>query len=94
MNKITLIIQIGNSDDKLTQKEWADFCNNINFTVLKFGDVHFTGGSKWDAQWQNACWIFNAYKEDIPDIKSLLKMDRERYRQDSIALTIGETQFI
>jgi hypothetical protein len=33
---ITYTLQIGNSDDKLTQKEWSEFVEAVNDLVKKF----------------------------------------------------------
>lgn len=92
----TIIIQIGNSDDKLTQKEWSAYVKKIERAIIKHAsEVHFSGFSVGDAPWQNAAWVF------VPDPEGFTKYLPERlreirteYRQDSIAWTEGETQFI
>lgn len=38
----TATIQIGNSDDKLTQSEWSDFVSAIKDAVQRFSErIHF-----------------------------------------------------
>jgi len=52
----TVVIQIGNSDDKLTQLEWAKFVNDIKHLVNNHAkEVHFFGGSSNWENWQNTC---------------------------------------
>ena len=104
---ITAYVSIGNSDDKLTQKEWAKFfaktrilMNSNNFTV--HGEWH----SLPQAQWQNACWCVE-YDEDLRlvnkegdvvtlgdhFIRRLMELAAE-FRQDSIAWAKADTAFI
>lgn len=103
---MTITIQIGNSDDKLTQKEWSFFVTDLRQFVNGWAEqVHFFGFSTPDAQWQNACVVLNLrdWKRDGWDsldqqitagmysgLRDLLK----RYKQDSIAFTSGDTTFV
>ena len=54
----TVTIQIGNSDDKLTQKEWSSFVAWIEYDLKSMIGVefHFSGGSAnhtpWDRDWE------------------------------------------
>lgn len=91
----TAVIQIGNSDDKLTQGEWSQFCGEVAGMVGRLSEeIHFAGASLGTQPWQNACWVFTPR----PRVGS--KIDRELtelakvYRQDSIALTVGVTEFV
>lgn len=93
---MTLTIQIGNSDDKLTQPEWSDFVNEIRKIIESVVDeIHFHGFSPADAKWQNACWVV-AYDEltDVDGMLHRIKNCRGAYKQDSVAVTTGETKFI
>jgi len=92
MNVVTL--QIGNSDDKLTQNLWHHFVGEtstaINTLALR---VHFFGGpNNWEP-WQNAAWVFEI-GDNAPALKRRLQEIREAYRQDSVAWTEGETLFV
>jgi len=91
----TATIQIGNTDDKLTQVEWSDFCEEvrllIGFYALK---IHFQGGSDWDTPWQNACWVCEIDGGPTEQLENLLMNCREKYQQDSVAVTYGETVFV
>lgn len=92
---ITIVVQIGNSDNKLSQQSWAEFCTSISLVLQgRVKETHFSGGSTFDAPWQNACWVAVVEKEKLSDIKHRLRISREGYCQDSIALTVGETEFI
>lgn len=86
----TVYLTIGNSDDKLTQAEWAKFIGDVNTSMilakLDGGVVQFAGHSFPDAPWQNALWCVQ-----LPDataagaLKTQLAYLAHRYRQDSIA---------
>jgi len=91
----TIIIQIGNTDDKLTQVEWSAFCRGVQAAVNGHADkTHFAGGSDYCMPWQNACWVIEA----IPVMADLLRDEivkiRTEFRQDSVAWTEGETAFV
>lgn len=90
-----LIIQIGNSDNKLTQREWSSFCKEIDSIVSNTIPVHFSGHSLPDKPWQNACWVGEYTDEDdIQKMLNRIKLCRESYRQDSVAVTFGKTKLI
>lgn len=92
---MTITLQIGNSDDKLTQKEWSQFVaavdNEVNAAARQ---IHFTGTSAGHSQWQNACWVFELDASCRPALRAALQLHRITFRQDSIAWTEGETTFI
>lgn len=92
----TGVIQIGNSDDKLSQTDWAQFILDITLIVSRYRiHQHFNGFSAAESPWQNACWVI-----DIPDDRHLEMLHVEmgtiaqKYKQKSIALTVGDTEFI
>lgn len=92
---LTGIVQIGNSDNKLTQQEWAAFVETTNTYVKCCSKtIHFSGGSPSHEAWQNHCWVVELKNNDVANLKHFLNQVRIQYRQDSIAFTIGETQFI
>ena len=89
----TVIVQIGNSDNKLTQEEWSRYVADVKYFIsVNVHKIHFCGGSSWDSIWQNACWVFEI--EDDTQLKFVLTKCREQWRQDSVAYTVGETSFI
>lgn len=92
---VTTVIQIGNSDDKLTQAQWAHFFKRVDNAVKsRASQIHFSGASHPSAEWQNAAWIFEI--EETPSLRLYddLKVFCEMFSQDSIAWTEGKTIFI
>jgi len=92
----TVTIQIGNSDDKLTQKEYSRYIEIVSEHIKKWEKTrHFFGFSSPDAEWQNTCWVI-----EIPDLslKFLLKELKDSkwsFKQDSIAVSVSDkTDFI
>lgn len=91
----TVTIQIGNSDNKLSQKEWSSFVACVyDLLRLSAWEIHFAGTSNPTAPWQNACWVFDIDEEDFFGLKQELRSIAHQYNQDSIAWTVGETEFI
>lgn len=92
----TICVQIGNSDDKLTQKEWSAFTLSVDAKITgRRCKIHFSGSSGGRSPWQNYCIVFacdnllvvSEIKEDMLGLK-------ERFNQDLIAWLEGETEFI
>lgn len=92
----TITIQIGNSDDKLTQKEWARFWADINHEIVLCagGKIHFCGLSPSQQPWQNGCWVVEIDGSQALALRDSLKRVREEHKQDSIAWTEGDTAFV
>lgn len=89
----TITIQIGNSDDKLKQSEWSKFISETASIIYHMSkEVHFFGTSPGISKWQNACWVIEY--DDVRPLFERLSSLKERYGQDSIAVTIGKTEFI
>ncbi len=95
---MTIILQIGNSDDKLTQREWHSFTTQLLSIVRYLGGgpnnstVHFAGCSASNAPWQNYCIV--AVVNSLDDLEDRLADLARQFKQDSIALTVGETRMI
>jgi nitrate/TMAO reductase-like tetraheme cytochrome c subunit len=95
MNEKTVVIQIGNSDDKLSQREWKDFCNYIHKLVEEYSNqIHFSAPSVGWADWQNCAWVFTMSNKNIRSLKINLEDVRIMFRQDSIAWTEGKTELL
>ncbi len=91
----TVTVQIGNSDDKLTQERWAKFNGFVNYAIARRAHkIHFSGHSNSVAPWQNSAWVFEIEKERADMLLHDLATLCEMFSQDSIAWTEGETQFI
>lgn len=90
----TVTIQIGNTDDKLSQLKWSEFIRSVD-VFLSIVKVHFRGFSSGNESWQNACWVFEVeYEDDYIAVKKNISRLAVQYKQDSIAWTEGETEFI
>lgn len=91
----TIVLQIGNSDDKLSQQLWSAFVSDVEDLVRDYAsEVHFTGFSSPAAKWQNAAWVFTADEDQIAVMKTGLVEIRKAYNQDSVAWTTGDTYFL
>lgn len=95
-------ISIGNSDDKLTQKEWAHFIADVEDDIQgSIARIHGSWLSASDVPWQNACWCieldetaFN-FKIQVQRLKGNLRSHAQAYRQDSIAWAeVRETELL
>lgn len=91
----TITVQIGNSDDKLTQVQWSAFFNATENIIHKYAtEVHFTGASvSWSA-YQNACFVCVCADYMTDELKKALSIEGKRFSQDSIAYSEGATEFI
>lgn len=95
MGQKTVCVQIGNSDDKLTQKEWHNFVLRINDILYQHeGERHFFGGPATWQLWQNTCWVSVVSEEKLGSLLEHLEGAKAEYSQDSIAVLIGDTQFV
>ena len=101
----TVVIQIGNSDDKLKQWEWAEFHNMVgavieHYVESRLAEIHFAGASHGTESWQDAAWVITVVaghgtvQDTIDALRRRLIEVRAQYRQESIAFTVGETTFI
>ncbi len=91
----TATIQIGNSDDKLLQHQWSHFCDRVGDTVRRYAsEIHFRGFAPSDAPWQNAAWVIAIDEDALARLRAELSVDALGFRQDSIALTVGDTEFV
>lgn len=91
----TVTIQIGNSDDKLTQRKWSNYCRDVEANLIRWSArIHFNGCSLGSQPWQNACWVFEIADKHVEGIRVGMAEIRADYGQESIAWTEGETAFI
>ena len=89
---IDVCIQIGNSDNKLLQDEWSNYCKMVLYLSECYGTVHFSGGSAIDAPWQNYCVCL--YTEEPLLLKGEIEHCRKIFRQDSVAWLQGHVEFV
>ena len=91
----TFTIQIGNSDDKLTQLRWSLFYQSVQELLgVMCESMHFSGTSDTAARWQNAAWVIACNEGEAAVIRRELAFIAAEFEQGSIAWTEGETEFI
>lgn len=91
----TITVQIGNSDDKLTQKDWSEFVVELGLAIKhETSQIHFFGSSDSCAPWQNAAWVFEVEEGNVGVLGRKIAYIRSKYEQDSVAWTEGKTSFI
>lgn len=85
----TVYISIGNSDDKLTQKEWRRFAQETEGLLDRFSaQRHGTWFSRPDSVWQNMCTCAVLEDEDVRYVRDELSLIAKAWRQDSIAMAV------
>lgn len=91
----TVHAAIGNSDDRLTQAEWADYTAAFVVLVREHADHVF---GEWYShplsRHQNACMGFAVDEPATGQLRIALTDLRRRYRQDSIAWAAATTEFL
>lgn len=85
---------IGNSDDKLGQREWAAFVTEVRELVKSFGIMFGEWHSQPADSWQNACFCVAVGEQREGHLKVLLRELAARYRQDSISWVTGDTEHL
>ena len=91
----TFYTSIGNSDDKLSQREWSAFTVQLVAAIRRRGSVHGIWYSSPNSEYQNACVCFEVDEGPaVEEITVALAQLAETYRQDSIALATAETRFV
>ena len=85
--KHEILVEIGNSDDKLTQSDWSKFVERTNSLIARHSEtIYFYGSSSTIAPWQNAAWHFSVADWDtVCTLREGLDYLRFFYKQDSIA---------
>jgi hypothetical protein len=93
---MNVVVSIGNTDNKLTQKEWSDFVAEVNEEIERREvQVHFFGGSPNWTPWQNVAWILEI--NDVALAQRFLgevQRIRAKYRQDSAWVLVGKGEMV
>ncbi len=88
-------ILIGNTDNRLIQQEWASFVDDVRRCVERHAlEVHFSGTSPGDSRRQNACFVASMESSAQEPLSKQLESLRVKYRQEGIAMVVGQTQYI
>ena len=98
----SIYVTIGNSDDRLTQAEWADYRASTDIVIREA--VEWTGGTVHGAwvspsaePFQNACWCFTLADPTpavLLGLRVRLRLTAEKFRQESIAWAEAEVEFL
>jgi hypothetical protein len=91
----TVHVSIGNSDDKLSQREWSEFARYFDITMrMHCEKIHGEWYSLPNSPWQNACLVGEIHSDRMESLRSELSALRETYGQDAVAWLAGTTEFI
>ncbi len=92
---VTVSILIGNTDNRLTQKEWSKFVEALRVAIEPDSATqHFFGTPPNYAPQQNACWVIEIEDQHIESLKRSVTDVRERFKQESAAMLFGHTEFV
>lgn len=102
MSVAVVYISIGNSDDKLSQRDWALFYRRVALAVQEaaaapLGALHGQWVSEPASAFQNACWALQLPVDTgaIRELRERLARLAADFLQDSIAWAVApETEFI
>ena len=85
-----IALAIENSDNRLPPTEWHNFVQQMH-SIMEMNTVkiHFFGES-----WQSTAWIAELEEGRLEGIQAAITKVRERYKQDSAMVMIGEARFI
>lgn len=89
----TIYISIGNSDDKLSQKEWSEFVKDLD-DICSIFERHGAWSSQSWSPYQNACICVEVPNNAVRELRNSLRGLAVRHRQDSIAMAIAETELV
>lgn len=87
-----VFVSIGNSDNKLTQAEWNQYCLEVE-TYCDHLSTRFYAKcySLSNAPFQNAVFSMECPATTISSLRSCLSMAANKYRQDSIAMNVCDS---
>lgn len=102
MGTTAIVIAIGNSDDKISQREWSElwalFHDEIAGLARYAGvDLHGVWHSAPNSRYQNASWSISIDDDMLVHTRSLKTVLQEflwRYEQDTMAWTTGRTELV
>lgn len=97
----TVHVAIGNSDDRLTQADWAAFYQQTDLAIrhiVEDGSERRLYGawvSPSTEPFQNACWAFERPDAERAQLlRDILTTIAGEFRQDSVAWTEGVPEFL
>lgn len=91
----TAYVSIGNSDDKLSQADWAEFHAAVDAVIRRVAEVHGAWVSPSTDPWQNACWCIDVTGVSTTWLRNRLVNFALAYQQESIAWAeVQQTEFL
>lgn len=88
-------VVIGNSDNKLTQHEWANFITQVtNVVASRSQEVHSIAHTRPDSIYQTAVFVFAVEKANLEPLRKDLATAARHYRQESITLMVAKPEFV
>lgn len=96
MSALTVHVAIGNSDNKLTQRQWFNFHHDTNAAIAAAAiEIYGAWVSPSASPYQNAGWAFRAIDDNYRErLRGWLSELAEQYEQDSIAWNESVTEHI
>lgn len=93
---MTIHVAIGNSDDRLPQREWSQYWEEVESWV---DSVAITKYGAWlsapMSRYQNACWAFDLHHFVDPEMaRSRLSVIAKQYGQESVSWNESVTRFV
>lgn len=92
----TYYISIGNSDDKLSQAEWARYIHELVDEIVPQFSTRCYG--VWfclpDSKYQNMCVAIEIPDTNLVPLRLRLSALCQSFRQDEIALARAEVEFV
>jgi len=92
---MNVLVEIGNTDNGLTQQEWGNFCEDvITAIVIRSEQIYSSLYSLSPAKWQNAGFHFKVTELEAMKLQTELLAIKSKYHQQSIAWSRTETTFL
>jgi hypothetical protein len=90
-----VFVSIDNSDDRLPQIQWSNFCVSVRSVIYRYASVVLGWWlSPVEDQWQNACACFEIRADLTPALKMGLRSLASLYGQDRIVWADATTAWL
>lgn len=95
-NTLTIHVAIGNSDNKLTQRQWFNFHHDTHRAIEAAAiEIYGAWVSPSTSPYQNAGWAFRTIDDNYRNrLRGWLSELAEQYEQDSIAWNESITEHV
>lgn len=88
-SRLQILIRIGNSDDSLSQSEWAQFIAEVREIISRFADdITMEAFSIPDAPWQHGGWAFMISADDFIPMRRAISGACGMFRQTSTVMNV------